>query len=56
MSSRGCGRVLFHQRFEVDRILWAGGLNLVYLLLGAAAFLWAFRAARERGLLQQSGE
>jgi len=31
-------------------------LDLVYVALGYAVFLWAFRRARERGTLLASGE
>ena len=42
--------------FRWDYFAAATGLNLVYLGLGAASFAWAFRRARELGLLLQSGE
>jgi hypothetical protein len=31
-------------------------LNIIYLLLGAGAFLLAFNSARQRGLLLHIGE
>ncbi|MGQ9365644.1 ABC transporter permease [Azospirillum sp. ST 5-10] len=34
----------------------AAALNLAFLALGAAAFLWSFRNARSRGALLQTGE
>ena len=42
--------------FRWDYFVAATGLNVVYLALGAASFAWAFRRARELGLLLQSGE
>jgi len=42
--------------FLLDRFLWAAALNVVYLALGLAAFLFAFRIARHRGQLLQMGE
>ena len=42
--------------FLVDRFMWSLGLNVVYLLLGLSAFLFAFRVARHRGQLLQMGE
>ncbi|MQA66104.1 MAG: ABC transporter permease [Alphaproteobacteria bacterium] len=42
--------------FRVDRFLWAVGLNAVYMGLGLAAFLAAFRTARRRGKLLMMGE
>jgi len=40
------------------RDLLAGALvlNIVYLCIGAALFLWSFQVARHRGLLLQTGE
>jgi ABC-2 type transport system permease protein len=42
--------------FLVDRFIWSVSLNVLYLGLGMAAFLWAFRVARHRGQLLQMGE
>jgi ABC-2 type transport system permease protein len=42
--------------FRGDLMLWAVALNLVYIALGMATFLLAFRRARERGQLLQTGE
>lgn len=42
--------------FRWDYFAAAAGLNVVYMALGAASFAWAFRRARELGLLLQSGE
>ena len=42
--------------FLMDRFVWSMALNIVYLVLGLCAFLYAFRVARHRGLLLQMGE
>ena len=42
--------------FAMDHFWAAAVLNAVYLLLGLACFLWAFRTARRNGLLLQMGE
>ena len=52
----GMRAVLFEGAFRWDYFLAAVGLNILYLCLGAAAFLWSFRTARVRGLLLQGGE
>lgn len=52
----GMRTVLFEHRFDTLLCLRAIELNLVYLGLGIAVFLWVFRLARERGLLLQTGE
>ncbi len=43
-------------RFRVDLALAALGLNVVYIAVGIAVFLLAFRGARQRGSLLQIGE
>lgn len=52
----GMRTVLFEHRFDLALCLHAIELNLFYLGLGIAVFLWVFRIARERGLLLQTGE
>ncbi len=52
----GMRAVLFDQTFRLDHLAWAAGLNGVYMMLGVAAFLFAVRVARRRGLLLQMGE
>ncbi len=52
----GMRAVMFEHVFRWDGFLAAVALNLVYLGLGAAAFLYAFRGARRRGALLQVGE
>jgi ABC-2 type transport system permease protein len=42
--------------FRWDHFRAAAALNVGYLALGAAAFAWAMRDARNRGTLLQMGE
>jgi ABC-2 type transport system permease protein len=48
--------VLFTGTFRADYLFNALALNALYVTLGAAAFLFAFRDARRRGALLQMGE
>lgn len=52
----GMRAVMMQQVFRWDLLANALALNVVYLGLGVAAFLGAFRAARQRGLLLNMGE
>ncbi|HUK61138.1 MAG TPA: ABC transporter permease, partial [Stellaceae bacterium] len=52
----GMRTVMFEQRFAWDHFVAAGALDLVYLGIGAAAFLYAFGLARRRGSLMAQGE
>ena len=52
----GMRSVLVDGVFRADFLFNAVALNVVFLAVGLAAFLYAFRLARERGLLLQIGE
>lgn len=52
----GMRAVLFEGVFRWDYLAGAVTLNLVYLAIGAATFLWSFRVARRLGLLLGGGE
>ncbi len=52
----GMREVLFHGVFRTDLMLAALGLDILYILLGAGAFLYSFRVARIQGLLLRTGE
>ena len=52
----GMRAVLFDGIFRWDFFAAAVGLNIAYLGLGAAMFLWSFHVARKRGLLLAGGE
>ena len=52
----GMRGLLHGQDFDTGHFLAAVGLNVIWLGLGSAAFLWGFRTARNRGSLLQQGE
>jgi ABC-2 type transport system permease protein len=52
----GMRAILLHETVRLDLLAIAGALNLVWLAIGVAAFLWSYQAARERGTLLQLGE
>jgi ABC-2 type transport system permease protein len=52
----GMRAILFDGVFRPDLLYGAAALNLLYFSMGAATFLLAFRVARRRGLLYQTGE
>ena len=52
----GMRTVLFKNEFHGELLAQAMALNMVYLTIGLAAFLYSFRVARQRGLLLQIGE
>jgi ABC-2 type transport system permease protein len=52
----GMRAIMLEHRFRFDLLASALALNLLYVGLGLAAFVIAFRRARERGQLLQSGE
>jgi len=52
----GMRAILFEGVMRWDLLAGAVALNLVYLTLGAALFLYSFHAARKHGLLLNTGE
>lgn len=52
----GMREVLFEGRFRLDLLAAGAGLNVVYVALATAFFLYICRVARQRGLLLQQGE
>jgi ABC-2 type transport system permease protein len=52
----GMRGLLHGQDFDTGHFLAAVGLNVIWLALGSAAFLWGFHTARNRGSLLQQGE
>lgn len=52
----GMRAVLFDSAVRWDLLAGAVALNLVYIVLGAATFLWSFHVARRKGLLLNTGE
>jgi ABC-2 type transport system permease protein len=55
-SFEGMRAVMFEGVFRLDLFFAALALNLLYIALGAATFLYSFRVARRRGALLQTGE
>jgi ABC-2 type transport system permease protein len=47
---------MFEHRFALDHFIAAAALDVVYLGVGAAVFLYAFEVARRSGSLLQQGE
>ncbi len=52
----GMRAVMFQGVFRLDHFLAALALDVVYILFGGVIFLYAFRQARYRGALLQTGE
>ena len=52
----GMRAAMFDQVFRWDLFLYASGLNVIYLALGAGIFLLTFQTARRKGLLMRLGE
>jgi ABC-2 type transport system permease protein len=52
----GMRGVMFDHVFRLDHFAAAIALNIAYIALGGAAFLYSFRSARRRGALLQVGE
>lgn len=52
----GMRSVMIEHRFDWHSFGWAVGLNVIYMAIAIASFLWAHRIARIRGQLLQSGE
>jgi ABC-2 type transport system permease protein len=52
----GMRAVMFDHVFRLDHFIAAALLDIVYLAIGAVVFLDAFRRARQRGALLQTGE
>jgi hypothetical protein len=48
--------LMFENNIRLDLMWKAAGLNGVFLIAGAGAFLVAFNSARRRGLLLHVGE
>jgi ABC-2 type transport system permease protein len=48
--------VMFEHRFPLNHLIWAAGLDILYLAGGGLVFLIYMREARRRGALMQMGE
>jgi ABC-2 type transport system permease protein len=52
----GMRAIITQNRFDVPELLWAFGLNLLYLALSIVILLLSLRGARQRGALLVVGE
>lgn len=52
----GMREVIAHGRFPVEELIWAAGLDVVYLVVSILLFYYMFRSVRIRGLLLRTGE
>lgn len=52
----GMRGILIEGRFDVLNLLYAFGLNILYLGVSLMFFFWMFNIVRERGLLSRTGE
>lgn len=52
----GMRMVLSTGIFPARELIWAAGLNAVYVILSVAFFYWNFRVAKRKGLLAKVGE
>ena len=52
----GMRSVMLNHVFRLDLLLEAVGISVIYIAIGLGVFLAAFRSARERGQLLQTGE
>jgi ABC-2 type transport system permease protein len=52
----GMRSILLHHTFNASDLWWALGLNVIYLVVGYAAFSWFLQSARVNGSLLRLGE
>lgn len=52
----GMRTVMAGNAFPTGELLWAAGLNVVYLALAVSFFSWTFRVVKKKGLLVKIGE
>lgn len=52
----GMRTVMAGNAFPTGELLWAAGLNVVYLSLAVSYFSWTFRVVKKKGLLVKIGE
>jgi ABC-2 type transport system permease protein len=52
----GMRQVISHGTFPMDELLWAAGLNVVYIAAAVIFFTWNLRAVKKKGLLAKVGE
>lgn len=52
----GMREVIADGGFPFDHLLWAAGLNVVYLAVSLVFFWWNFKMVKKKGLLAKGGE
>lgn len=52
----GMREVITYGTFPTEHLLWATGINIIYLALAIAFFYYVFTAVKEKGLLTKIGE
>ena len=52
----GMREVIANGRFPVEQLIWAAGLDIVYLIVSIFIFYYMFRSVKARGLLLHIGE
>ncbi len=52
----GMRAVLMRGGFPLNELLWALGLNLIYILMATLFFQWNFKVVKKKGLLVRIGE
>ncbi len=52
----GMRHIIEHGTFPTGHFVWAGCLNIVYVMLATAFFAWNFKSVKKKGLLAKTGE
>ena len=52
----GMREVINHGPFPIEKLAWAFGLNIFYIIAAVIFFTWNFRAVKMKGLLSKVGE
>ena len=52
----GMRRVISEKSFPTEEVLWATGLNAIYVFIAVLFFAWNFRVVKRKGLLAKVGE
>jgi len=52
----GMRMIVAGKPFPVEELVWAAGLNAVYMVLSVLFFYWNFKAVKRKGLLVKVGE
>lgn len=52
----GMRHVVTHGTLPMTEIIWAAGLNVIYIIVAIIFFIWNFKAVKKKGLLAKVGE